>query len=180
MQNKKIILIAGIGVLFLGAAAFTAGAWLNRRMAPGIAFEDLRSILIPAPELPATPPQVAGPFIERRDRTLILESKSLGADGLGAASSMSTKNQSGHLVEVMVTGATIIYRETTQPSEPFSVENQTIQQTVEEATLNELDAQSSVMVWGHRSGDRIIAEVMIYSHRAEIKRAIFEDCEICP
>ena len=38
-----------------------------------------------------------------------------------------------------------------------------LQQTVEEGTLDDLnDSQSLVMAWGHKSGDRIIAEVLLY------------------
>ena len=74
----------------------------------------------------------------------------------------------------------MIYRETTQPGKPFSAENQTVQQTVEPATLDDLDPQSMIIVWGRRSGDRIVAKVLLYSNMAVIKRAIFEDCDICP
>jgi hypothetical protein len=83
-------------------------------------------------------------------------------------------------VEVVVSGETMIYRETTNPSEPLSAENQTIRQTVESATLDDLDARSMVMVWGRKSGDRVIAEVLMYSDLVAVKSAIFEDCEICP
>ena len=83
-------------------------------------------------------------------------------------------------MEVVITNETSIYRETTQLSEPLSSGQQNIQQTVEEATLDGLDSQSVVQVWGRRSGDRIIAEVMMYSNTAMIKRGLFEDCEECP
>ncbi len=71
---------------------------------------------------------------------------------------------SGPKVEVVVTNETTIYRETTEFKEPSSSETQTIQQTVEELTLDELSSQSMVMVWGRKSGDRIIAEVLFYSN----------------
>jgi hypothetical protein len=74
----------------------------------------------------------------------------------------------------------MIYRETTQRSEPLLGGNQTLQQTVEQATLDDLETNSMVMVWGRRSGDRIIAEVLMFSDTVAIKSAIFEDCEVCP
>ena len=74
----------------------------------------------------------------------------------------------------------MIYRETTDPSEPRSAKNQTIHQTVETATLDDLDSHSMIMVWGRKSGDRVMAEVLVYSDLVAVKSAIFEDCEICP
>jgi hypothetical protein len=126
MLNKNFAAIITLTAVFIGMAAFIVGMLLTRRVEPGISFRDLSSILIPAPELPGTAPQVTGPFIERQDNTLILESKSLGADGLGASSPTRTRNQRDPQVEVLVT------------------------------------------------------DVMIYSHTAQIKRALFENCEICP
>jgi hypothetical protein len=137
-------------------------------------------MILPAPELPTTLPEVTGPFVEQQDNTIIVEIKSLQTVGIGSASSTNTKSQSGPLVEVVITGETRIYRETTNPSEPLSAENQSIRQTVEPATLDELDSRAMVMVWGRKSGDRVIAEVLMYSDLVAVKSAIFKDCEICP
>jgi hypothetical protein len=41
-------------------------------------------------------------------------------------------------------------------------------------------SQAMIMVWRRKSGDRIIAEVLMYSDLVAVKSAIFEDCEICP
>jgi hypothetical protein len=184
MQNKNLTLIAGILILLLGATAFVAARLLNQRLTPvdlGAPFTgDFRSMILPAPELPTTAPDVTGPFVERQDNKIIVETKSLQTGGIGAASSENTKSQTGPLVEVVVTSQTIIYRETTQPDEPLSAENQTIRQTVEPATLEALDSRSMIMVWGRKSGDRLIAEVLMYSDLVAVKSAIFEDCEICP
>lgn len=184
MPSKKLILILGVLILFVSAAAFTGGMLLNQRSNPvdlGAAFVgDFRSMIVPAPELPITPPEVTGPFVERQDNTIIVETKSLGTGGIVSASPADTKNQSGPQVEVVVTNETIIYGETTNPSEPLSTENHTIQQTVKPATLDDLDSQAMLMVWGRKNGDRIIAQVLMYSDTVAIKSAIFEDCEICP
>jgi hypothetical protein len=179
MQNKKLIFIMIVLVLLAGAAAFI-GARLNHpadlaRL--GAPFEgDFRSMIVPAPELPTTLPDVTGAFVERQDNTLTIETKSLQTSAIVSTSSGNAKSQTGPLVEVVATGETIIYRETTQPDQPLSAENQ----TVEQATLDDLDSQSMLMVWGRRSGDRIIAEVLMYSDLVAVKSAIFKDCEICP
>ena len=137
-------------------------------------------MILPAPELPPTLPDVTGSFVERQDNTIIIESKSLDTGSVVSVLPANTKRQSGPRVEVVVTGETLIYRETTHPSERISAENQTIQQTVEQAMLDDLDFQSMMMVWGRKSGDRVIVEVLMYSDLASIKGAIFKDCKICP
>jgi hypothetical protein len=182
VQSKRLVFILGILVLLVGAAAFTAGRLWTQGIHPvglGAPFQgDFRSLILPAPELPTTLPEVTGPFVERQENTVIIETKSLQTDGMVPAA--NARSQSGPLVEVVVTAQTLIYRETTNPSEPLSAENQNIQQTVEPASLDELDARSMVMVWGRKSGDRVIAEVLMYSDLVAIKGAIFKDCEICP
>lgn len=185
MTNKKLILIMGILILLVGVSAFIGGTLLSRSIGQvdsvslGAPFEgDFRSMIIAAPELPSTSPEVTGAFVGRQDNTITVETKSLEVGG--PIADVDMKSQSGPQVEVVISSKTVIYRETTQPGEPLSAENQTIQQTVEQATLNDLDARSMVMVWGRKSGDRIIADVLMYSDLVAIKGAIFKDCEICP
>ena len=177
MQNKRLIVILGILVLIVGAAAFIGGRFLNHGLGSA---GSIAVTIVPAMELPITSPEVTGPFIERRDNAMIVESKSLQAGGGGAPPAPGARREAVPLVEVLVTSQTVIYRETTHLSEPLSEETKTIQQTVVETTLDDLNTESMIMVWGRRSGDRIIAEVLMYSQTVIIKRAIFEDCETCP
>jgi hypothetical protein len=62
----------------------------------------------------------------------------------------------------VVTQDTRVYRETTQldPSQPPSG---AIQQTVAPGSVDELSGDTMVIVWGRRTGDRVIAEVLMYS-----------------
>lgn len=176
MQNKKFYFIIATAALVISAAAFIGGRFLNQRINSS---GTISVNIIPAVELPTTSPEVTGPFIERRDNTLIIETKSLSA-GNAVVPAAGTRNQGGPQVEVVITSETVIYRETTQLGEPLSGGNQSIQQTVETATLDNLDPRSMVMVWGRKSGDRIIAEVLMYSDTAAIKSGLFEDCNECP
>jgi hypothetical protein len=182
MQSKKLTFLLGAVVLLIGTAVFIGGRLLNQRMDAvglGAPFEgDFRSMVVPAPELPTASPEVTGAFHTWRDNMITIETKSLEATGPVEPS--DTKSQSGPQVEVVVTGQTRIYRETTQPSEPLSVENQIIRQTVAQDTLDAMDSRSMIMVWGRRSGDRVVADVLMYSDMVAIKSAIFKDCEICP
>lgn len=78
-------------------------------------------MIVPAPEFPTTPPEVTGAFMQRQDNLITIETKSLETGGV--IENSNTKRQGGPRVEVLVTGQTIIYRETTDPEEPLSVEN---------------------------------------------------------
>jgi hypothetical protein len=186
MQKKKYIVIIGVLVLVVGAAAFTAGRLLNRGSNPLglLGFGGKRGVmeisinLIPAKELPRTPPDVISLFAERKDNTIVVQPTSLKTGGQGVvvrkgqdgSVSPSSNMNTGPKVEVIITNETMVYRDTTQPSQAPSGEDVTIRQTVEESTLDELNSQSEVTVWGRKSGDRIIAEVLLYSNPVLFKR----------
>lgn len=177
MHKKKFYFIVATAALVISAAALIGGRFLNQRINPS---GTISVNIIPAVELPTTSPEVTGPLIERRDNTMIIETKSLDTGSTGVVSVAGRRNEAGPRVEVVITGETVTYRETTHLSELLSGGNQNIQQTVVEATLDELDSRSMVMVWGRKSGDRIIAEVLMYSNTVAIKRGLFEDCDECP
>jgi hypothetical protein len=191
MQNKKLIIGLGVLILLVGVAAFIGGRLLNQRVGPmGMGLPmgngDMMSVsiqLTPAGELPTTQPEVIGSFVERKDNSIVLATVSMGAGGGGVVVSSSSASEAsegqevsgppndGPKVEVVVTGETIIYLETTQPSgPPASGENLVLQQTVEEGSLDDLTSQSFVTVWGRKSGDRIIAEVVFISNPIMFKR----------
>jgi len=164
-MNKKLYFALGIVFLFVGMAAFIAGRMFNREINPltlfafrGNGVEMRRSInVIPAEELPTTQPEVTGLFVERQDNTIKLQAKGMGNGG-------------GSHVEIVITSKTIIYRDTTELSGSPSEETQTIQQTVDEGTLDDLNPPAFVTVWGRKSGDRIIAEVLFYSNDVVIQK----------
>jgi hypothetical protein len=189
MQNKKLIFIMAILTLVVGAAAFIGGRMLNQKASPvglggppGSTNNSVSVQIIPAKELPKTPPEVRGSFVERKDNTIVVTSAPLETGGGGVVvdsqssesgdeESLTSKEMpSGPQVEVVVTSETIIYRDATDFSEPPTGENQTIQEIVGEGTLDDLSADSMIRVWGRKSGDRIIAEILFYSSPVVIKR----------
>ena len=187
MQNKKMIFGMGALVLVVGAAAFVGGRMLNGNVDPLGLFGlggngkmmSVRINVIPAEELPKTPPELTGQFVERKDKTIVIQSLSLKAGAGGvvvekgggeAVAGSRAEPDSGPKVEVVITNETIIYRETTEIGKPTSGKTQTVQQTVEESTLDDLNSQSMVTVWGRKSGDRIIADVLFYSNPVMFKR----------
>lgn len=134
--------------------------------------------MIPAEELPKTPPELIGLFVERKDKTIVIQSTSLKTGGQGVvvhkaedgAVSPSSNMNFGPKVDVIVTNETTIYRDTTHPSEHPSGENATIRQTIEESTLDDLNSQSEIIVWGRKSGDRIIADVLVYNNPVYLEK----------
>jgi hypothetical protein len=175
MQNKKILIIGGLTVLAVAAATFVGARLLNSGVngltQMGIAGPGEQVTftidVIPAPELPTLPPEVTGLFISRDDKTIVVQSMPLemGSFGGGGVAAGSPVDMSGGpKVEVVITNETILYKDITQPGDPQPNSATTIQQTVIEGTLDDLNSQSMVTVWGRRSGDRVIAEVVFYSN----------------
>jgi hypothetical protein len=190
MQSKKTIVVLGMLVIIVGAAAFIGGRLLNGKAGP-LGFGGLLpgkggmvsiSVQItPAPELPTTQPEVMGLFVERKDNSITVSSIPMKGGGGGVVistgagdsgpSTSGGPSSDGPKVEVVITGDTTIYLETTQPSgPPASGEEVVLQQTVAEGSLDDLTSQSFVTVWGRKSGDRIIAEVVFISNPVFFKR----------
>lgn len=178
MRNKKLYVTLGVVLLLVGAAAFLAGSLFSRGIGPrsesgalgnGQAFVSMSDIT-PAPELPTTTPEITGFFVERKDNTVIVQTTSFDAGVGGIAENASPDANSGPKVEVIVTVGTIVYRETTEFSNPVAGQEFSIQQTVAESTLDDLNAQTMVTVWGRRNGDRVIADVLLYMNPLMIQK----------
>jgi len=190
MQNKKMIFILGMLVLVVGVAAFIGGRMLNGKVGPlglGLPMGNGGRVSIsvqvtPAPELPTTEPETRGLFVERKDNSIFVSAISMDAGGKGVVlqtggggdgdgePSVSGPKADGPKKEIVITNETTIYLENTDFGEPKPGENQVIQQTVTEGSLDDLTSQSFVTVWGRKSGDRIIAEVLFISNPVIFKR----------
>ena len=177
MQNKKIYILFGLIVLLVGAAAFIGGRLLNGKIGPlgwGSVNPERVSISIndvtPAPELPNTQADVTGTFVEMKDNTITVQAVTFGMGVGGVADNSPMDENSGVKTEVVVTGETKIYQDVTQIPEPVNGEIHNVQQAVEEGTLDDLNDQSFITVWGRRSGERIIADVLFYSNPKMIKK----------
>ena len=86
-----------------------------------------------------------------------------------AGQRQASSNYSGPVLEVVVTRETTIYRdETKMPSAgPGAVSgDQSIQQVVAPVDsledLGENTKNTEIQIWGTRSGDRVVAEVLVY------------------
>ncbi len=188
MQNKKLIVILGILVIVVGAAAFIGGRLLNQSAGPlglmgmplggGKGMVSISVQITPAPELPITQPVTTGLFVERKDNSIFVSAVSMKAGGggvvvqssKGEGQSLSGPSADGPKIEVVVNSETTIYLETTEFKGPSAGENQVIQQTVAEGSLDDLTSQSFVTVWGRKNGDRIIADVVFISNPVMFKK----------
>ena len=177
MQKKRLYLLFGIAIVLVGVAAFIGGRMLNGTVGNvdlggpntgrvSISIDEIT----PAPELPPRKPDITGMFIERKDNTLIMQAVSF-AVGLGGISGESPMDEdSGIQVEIVITGQTKIFRDVTQFPAPVNGEIHNVQQAAEEGTLDDLNAQSFLNIWGRRGGDRIIADTIFYTNPQSIKK----------
>ena len=177
MQNKKLSLSLGVALLLLGIAAFVGGRLLNGQVGNvqlggpngGRVSISLNEIT-PAPELPITGADITGMFVERKDNTIVVQAVTFDM-GVGGISGDSPMNEgSGIQVEIVVTGETEIYKDVTEFPPPVNGEIHNVQQAADEGTLDDLNAESFLTVWGRRSGDRIVADVLFYSNPRSMKK----------
>lgn len=165
-MNKKLYIILGSVIFIVATAAFVAGRLLNRGVGPLSLFGPMDDgiSIVRAEELPETSPEVEGLFVERKDNIIVVEDDQPVGDSVSGS---PVGIGGGPQVEVVVTTETTIYLDTTQPPahRPSGDDPRVLQQTVEEGTLDDLNiSQSLVMAWGRKSGDRLIADVLVYNN----------------
>ena len=177
MQNRKLYLLLGAVVPLIGIAAFVAGRLLNGQVGivqlggpdggrVSISLNDIT----PAPELPVTQADITGLFVERKDNTVVVQAVTfdMGVGGISGDAPMD--ENSGIRVEIVITGATTIYKDATEFPEPVNGEIHNVQQAVADGTLDDLNSDCFLTVWGRRSGDRIVADVLLYSNPKTVKK----------
>ena len=129
----------------------------------------VRITVEPSPDLPDRPTDAAGVFVSRDDNTMIVGTGGTELDvdirmtAEGAIEPQVTLSHTGPEIEVVVTHDTIIYREETEMPSPGKGGEQTVLQVVRPVdSLDELGQNTEVQVWGRKSGDRVVAEVLVY------------------
>lgn len=181
-MKKNILIIGGIAVLvlLLGGAAFVGGRLLNGKGIPGFSGGPevitgpggQTSVRIkagdiqPAEELPGTSADVRGIFDHRQNNSIFVGTGNVQMSVMKDSSGQvhTSSSHSGPAVEVVVTTQTTIYHDTTM--EQFNgppPSGQKIQQVVEPGSLDEVGQNSDITVWGRKTGDRYIADVLVYS-----------------
>ncbi len=120
----------------------------------------------PAPELPQTPADARGIFVRREDRSIFIGTgkvQMMAKASPGGSSPQTSTSYDGPVVEVVINQDTTVYRDTTKlPDTPPSGDLE-VQQTVGPGSVDEIGQNSMVQVWGKKTGDRIVAQVLVYS-----------------
>jgi hypothetical protein len=186
-SNMPYFIGAGL-VILLAAAAFVAMRYFTQKdgggpsasfgqgnelsiSGPGGAQQSFKLDIEPAKELPQTQPETRGIFVERKDNSVFIgtgEVNVMVSVGDEGGEPVVDTDYSGDKVEVVISNDTQVYRDTTEldPENPGA----TVQQTVELGTIDDLTPQSSITVWGRKAGDRVIADIIVYSSPFMMKR----------
>lgn len=129
----------------------------------------VRITIEPSPDLPDRPTEASGVFVRRQDNSIFVgtgvmelnvEFDQVAGGSVEPKVSLSTN---GPVIEAVVTHDTIIYREETEMPSPSKSGEVTVQQVVRPVdSLDELGKNTELQVWGRRSGDRVVADVLVY------------------
>jgi hypothetical protein len=184
--RPRLLMVAGVAVVvvILAGAAFVGARLLRaeqvqqgpipggREMVAEIndgagGARQVRISVVPAKELPQAESTLEGVFSKRQDDSIFL--------GTGESEVMVTKEDdgtgskkasfNGPVIEVVVTRDTQIWQDDTEmfPTDrPVSGDEFRIQQVVSPGSLDELNENTTVNVWGERRGDRVIATALVY------------------
>jgi hypothetical protein len=181
-KRSTIIVGAVVVVVLLATAAFVGGKLLSGgklQFGPGGGIlsiggnnnghvtTNFSPKIKPAVELPQTPPAANGIFDHRQDNSIFVGTGSVQVQvQAGPNGSVGSSSHSGPTIEVVVTTRTRVFRDTTMDQyngKTLPNGSPTLQQTVETGTLDELGQGSLVTAWGQKTGDRIIADVLVYT-----------------
>jgi hypothetical protein len=188
---KKTTLIFGgvILILLLAGAAFVGARLLSGQGLPFLSksgpevFTDSKggqTIRIgpddiqPAKELPQAPADVRGVFDHRQDNSIFVGTGKVTVsvsanDETGEVQTAS--DHDGPTVEVVVTTQTIVYCDVTMKQ--FNgppPEGQKIQQVLESGSVDDIGQASMITVWGKKTGNRLIADVLVYTSPEFIRK----------
>jgi len=189
-RKPRVTFVIGgiIVVLLLAGAAFVGARLLNGQGIPfmsqggglgpslslgGPGGKMVKLDIEPSKELPQTPADVTGLFDHRQDNSIFVGTgkvtMAFKKDPSGNVETSS--NHDGPTVEIVVTSQTKIYKDVTMRQfEGPSPEGQKIQQVLEEGSLDDVGESSMITIWGKKTGDRFIAEILVYSPSAFIKK----------
>jgi hypothetical protein len=178
-RKSALPYVIGTGiVILLAAAAFIAVRYFVRPgntladgpggniisvKGPGGQQQTFKLDVKPAKELPATRPDEMGLFVERKDNSVFIgtgDVKVMAKAEPGQEPKFDS-SFSGPKVEVVISSNTVVYKDTTKLNEQDP--GAEVQQTVELSTIDEITQQSSISVWGRKAGDRVIADIIVFS-----------------
>jgi hypothetical protein len=186
-MKRSLLIVSGVLaiILVLASAAYVAARMLgassgDEGWGAGNVMEivsddgsgpvNLKIKIKPAPELPDESSETSGVLLKRQDNSLFIGT----GDDLDVNVKIDDSGErqvsfdySGTEVEVVVSRDTMIYQDVTEyvPQDPALRKSgeRTVQQVIEPVdSLDEMGKNAELEVWGERSGDRIVAQVVVY------------------
>lgn len=126
----------------------------------------VRTVVLPAAELPQRPPEASGVLVRQEDNNYFVGTGSVSVRTNQIDGELVTAvDHSGPEIEVVTGRDTQFYRDVTKIEMDFSEsKEQTLQQEV--AVVDQPETMpdgAELQVWGRQSGDRVIAEVIVYA-----------------
>jgi len=183
-MNRKTLGVVLIGVLLVVAGGvYTAVQLLSAQNEPADApdgamvFEDVmddgsgspvtvRTVVLPAAELPQRPPEASGILVRQEDNSYFVGTGDISVSVNEVDGEMVTAvDHSGPEIEVVAGRDTQFYRDVTEVEIAFTEsKEQTIQQELAAVEPPEtMPDKTEFQVWGRQSGDRVIADVIVYT-----------------
>jgi hypothetical protein len=173
-NNRTGLFIGGAFVLMLLLAATFMGGKLMAQGEGGVPLSDIAQPItlqdgsvaqsVPAPlmemaaELPARAPETKGLFVGRTDDTLTVGTGNVTAMISMEPNAVPEFSYDGIKQNVLVTNKTRLYIDRTE----YTLGQTAVEQKLEEVeNLDMLVENTFVDVWGERSGDQIVADVIL-------------------
>jgi hypothetical protein len=184
-SRKPALILAGVLAVLLISAAFMAGRLMNKGPAgqsfgggsgqrieikggPSGGEKSFSIEVIPAKELPQTHPDANGIFTKREDNSIFIGTGNIGVEivkkGGSEAQPEAKTSYDGPVIEVVITKDTKFYKDVTnQDLSDAPSGSLKLQQKVADGSIDEIGENSSLTVWGKKTGDRVVADVIVYS-----------------
>lgn len=189
-RKSRLPLIIGgiIIVLLLAGATFVGARLLNGQGLPFVSADGgsgpslslggpggkmVKLDIEPSKELPQTPADVSGLFDHRQDNSIFVGTGkvTLAFKKDPSGNVETSSNHDGPTLEIVITSQTKIYKDVTMRQfDGPPPDGQKIQQVLEEGSSDDIGQNSMLTVWGKKTGDRFIAEILVYSPPAFIKK----------
>jgi hypothetical protein len=168
-KTNRYIILGVLVVALLAAAAFVGGNLIKT------ASEDTKKAdfqIVAAEGLPQAPFELVGDVASMEGNSLFVHAgqmnKVLEMIGGKGVDKKGGSTDSGPVIEVVITHETGCHRDATW--DPYisgeaskkDLSDQ-IQQVIVPGSVDELGPGSTVTVWGERNGDRVVAELILYT-----------------
>jgi hypothetical protein len=175
VKRRGVIFGAVVLVLMLTACQSAAQPAAPQGFGAGGQRPNFQFQIEPAKEVPTDTPAVTGMVASHSGSNLVVQQGS-SRGGFGNQTGGTPRAQpegtrvprptqpgDGTDVQVQVTGETVIYKDVTFANANGQSPNGSVQQQLEKSSLADIADGSRVTVWGEKSGDQIVAGVIVYS-----------------